>query len=107
MLQGVVKHVEDGCITLTDNTVIPFGLCIWSTGVGPTPFTVSLPFAKTKVGRIAVDGYMRVLAPPLQEAQAGHVRAEGEAVGVKGQVRLLLSAFSRFLSENSALFVLL
>jgi NADH:ubiquinone reductase (non-electrogenic) len=88
-VQGVVKHIEEGCITLTDNTVIPFGLCIWSTGVGPTPFTLSLPFAKTKVGRIAVDGYMRVLAPPLQEqGAAGHVRAEGDAVGVTGQVRV-------------------
>lgn len=35
--------------------MIPFGLCIWATGVGPTPFTTSLPFAKTKVGRLAVD----------------------------------------------------
>lgn len=60
--------------------------------MGPTPFTLSLPFAKTKVGRIAVDGYMRVLAPPLQEAAAGHVRAEGDAVGVKGQVRQLTQA---------------
>lgn len=30
--QGVVKKVEAGQLTLTDNTVIPFGLCIWSTG---------------------------------------------------------------------------
>lgn len=55
-------------------------------GVGPTPFTLSLPFAKTKVGRIAVDPYMHVLAPPRQEEAAGHVRGEGEAVAVKGQV---------------------
>lgn len=54
VLQGVVKCVEPESLTLTDNTVVPFGLCIWSTGVGPTPFTLSLPFAKTKVGRIAV-----------------------------------------------------
>jgi NADH dehydrogenase FAD-containing subunit len=53
-VQGVVKCVEPDSLTLTDNTVMPFGLCIWSTGVGPTPFTLSLPFAKTKVGRIAV-----------------------------------------------------
>lgn len=86
--RGVVKCVEQDSLTLTDNTVVPFGLCIWSTGVGPTPFTLSLPFAKTKVGRIAVDEYMRVLAPPLQEHnQAGaRVRAEGEAVGVSQQV---------------------
>jgi hypothetical protein len=30
--------------------VIPFGLCVWSTGVGPTEFTTSLPFAKTPKG---------------------------------------------------------
>jgi hypothetical protein len=36
-----------------------------------------------------VDGNMRVLAPPLQEqGAAGHVRAEGGAIGVTGQVRL-------------------
>lgn len=48
--KGVVRKVEPGSLTLTDGTVIPFGLCIWSTGVGPTPFTLSLPFAKTQVG---------------------------------------------------------
>uniref|UniRef100_A0A383VNM9 NADH:ubiquinone reductase (non-electrogenic) n=1 Tax=Tetradesmus obliquus TaxID=3088 RepID=A0A383VNM9_TETOB len=97
--KGVVKHVEPGCLTLTDGTVIPFGLCIWSTGVGPTPFTLSLPFAKTKVGRIAVDGYMRVLAPPLQQGQAGHVRGEGEAVGVTGQVTPLTKEHSTEVSD--------
>lgn len=72
--------MEATSLTLTDGTRIPFGLCIWSTGVGPTPFTLSLPFAKTSVGRIAVDGQLRVLAPPKQE-EDGHVRDEGAAVG--------------------------
>jgi hypothetical protein len=27
--QGVVKQVEEGKLTLTDGTVLPFGLCIW------------------------------------------------------------------------------
>jgi NADH:ubiquinone reductase (non-electrogenic) len=45
-----VRKVEEGSLTLTDGTTIPFGLCIWSTGVGPTEFTLSLPFAKTQVG---------------------------------------------------------
>lgn len=36
-----------------DGTVLPYGLCIWSTGVGPTPFSLSLPFAKTgESGRV-------------------------------------------------------
>ena len=31
--------------------------------MGPTPFTLSLPFCRTAKGRIAVDGRLRVLAP--------------------------------------------
>ena len=38
-----------------------------STGVGPTEFTTSLPFAKTARGRIAVDDKLRVLVHPDQE----------------------------------------
>lgn len=43
-----MRKVEPTSLTLTDGTVIPFGLCIWSTGVGPTAFTLGLPFAKTQ-----------------------------------------------------------
>ncbi|KAI8463743.1 MAG: hypothetical protein J3K34DRAFT_526753 [Monoraphidium minutum] len=84
--KGVVRQVEDGKLTLTDGTEIPFGLCIWSTGVGPTPFTLSLPFAKTQVGRLAVDERLRVMAPPKQEQDGGAVRAEGQAVKGPGKV---------------------
>jgi NADH:ubiquinone reductase (non-electrogenic) len=45
-------------------------------GVGPTPFTLSLPFAKTRLGRIAVDEYLRVMAPAVLDA-AGHARVGG------------------------------
>ncbi|KXZ48051.1 hypothetical protein GPECTOR_30g146 [Gonium pectorale] len=67
--KGVVHEVTAKEVVLKDGTVLPYGLCIWSTGVGPTPFTLSLPFAKTTVGRIAVDKYMRAVpatssAPP-------------------------------------------
>lgn len=74
--QGVVKNIDATAITLTDGTVLPYGLCIWSTGVGPTPFTTSLPFSKTRVGRLAVDQYLRVQAPDKVDA-AGHVRVSG------------------------------
>eukprot|EP00877_Chromochloris_zofingiensis_P007537 jgi/Chrzof1/3036/Cz12g09060.t1 len=86
--KGIVKEVQEKTITLTDGTIIPYGLCIWSTGVGPTPFTLSLPFAKTPVGRLAIDGYLRVLAPH-KEDESGHVRGEGEAVAPKGKVTVL------------------
>ncbi|KIY99634.1 NADH dehydrogenase [Monoraphidium neglectum] len=85
--QGIkLRKVEPGSLTLTDGTVIPFGLCIWSTGVGPTPFTLSLPFAKTQVGRLAVNERLQVLAPPKQEEDGGAVRAEGQAVKGPGKV---------------------
>ena len=52
---------------LTNGDVIPYGLCVWSTGVGPTPFISSLPFVKTSQGRLAVDNCLRVLANPEGE----------------------------------------
>ncbi|PSC72864.1 internal alternative NAD(P)H-ubiquinone oxidoreductase mitochondrial-like [Micractinium conductrix] len=78
LVKGVVKEVREKSLELQDGRVIPFGLCVWSTGVGPTPFTLSLPFAKTPRGRLAVDDHLRVLAPPRQQAD-GHVWADGES----------------------------
>ena len=60
----MVKELRPTEALLSDGRVIPFGLCVWSTGVGPTNFISSLPFAKTARGRIAVDEFLRVLAPP-------------------------------------------
>lgn len=49
-------------LELKNGAVIPYGLCVWSTGVGPTSFSLSLPFEKTMRGRLAVDDRLRVLA---------------------------------------------
>ena len=65
-LQGVVSEVRPNKLLLKDGSHLNFGLCIWSTGVGPTDFIESLPFAKTNVGRLAVNSRMQVL---LQEGQ--------------------------------------
>lgn len=66
-MQAVVQEVKAGQLHLRDGSSLRFGLCIWSTGVGPTPFIESLPFAKTSVGRVAVSKQLQVL---LQEGQA-------------------------------------
>jgi NADH:ubiquinone reductase (non-electrogenic) len=50
-------------IILSDNTSIPFGLGVWSTGVGPTPFVKNLPFDKDRAGRILVDEYLKPMHP--------------------------------------------
>lgn len=77
LVKGVVKEVREKEIELQDGSVLPYGLCIWSTGVGPTQFVLSLPFAKTPRGRLAVDDRLRVLMPPKLRPN-GHVWADGE-----------------------------
>ena len=57
----MVKELTATEAHLSNGEVLPSGMVVWSTGVGPTKFTTSLPFAKTAKGRIAVDGIMRVL----------------------------------------------
>lgn len=65
-VQAVVQEVQPNRLHLKDGGVLDFGLCIWSTGVGPTSFIESLPFAKTNLGRLAVNGQMQVLIKPGQ-----------------------------------------
>lgn len=69
MHQGVVKSIREKDLTLSTGEDLPYGLCVWSTGVGPTDFTTSLPFAKSAKGRIAVDDELRVLVHPSKEGQ--------------------------------------
>jgi hypothetical protein len=57
----VVKEITAKEAILSNGRTIPFGMCVWSTGVGPTPFTNTLAFAKTSKGRLAVDRFLRVL----------------------------------------------
>ena len=61
MLQGMVKELTATEAHLSNGDVLPYGMAVWSTGVGPTTFTTGLPFAKTAKGRIAIDGQMRIL----------------------------------------------
>ena len=61
MLQGMVKKLTATEAHLSNGDILPYGMAVWSTGVGPTSFATGLAFAKTARGRIAVDGEMRVL----------------------------------------------
>ena len=71
LVKAVVKEVRPTELELQSGEVIPFGLCVWSTGVGPTPFTLSLPFTKTSKGRIAVDECLRVMMPHIGGGEGG------------------------------------
>ncbi|KMZ75479.1 NADH dehydrogenase [Zostera marina] len=60
LICGIVKDVHEKKIILNDGTEVPYGLLVWSTGVGPSPFIKSLPFPKSLGGRIGVDDWLRV-----------------------------------------------
>jgi NADH dehydrogenase FAD-containing subunit len=56
-----VKEVKQQEIILHDNTIIPYGMCVWSTGNAPNPFIKSLNFEKdTRSGRLLVDQHLKL-----------------------------------------------
>ncbi|KAI5386496.1 internal alternative NAD(P)H-ubiquinone oxidoreductase A2, mitochondrial [Lathyrus oleraceus] len=59
-VRGVVKEVHPQKIVLSDGTEVPYGLLVWSTGVGPSEFVKNLNLPVSPGGRIGVDGWMRV-----------------------------------------------
>ncbi|KAK8575275.1 hypothetical protein V6N13_033485 [Hibiscus sabdariffa] len=60
LMRGVVKEVHPQRIILSDGTDVPYGLLVWSTGVGPSGFIKSLNLPKSPGGRIGVDQWLRV-----------------------------------------------
>ncbi|ERN03429.1 hypothetical protein AMTR_s00003p00262900 [Amborella trichopoda] len=60
LLRGIVKDVQPKKIILNDGTEVPYGLLVWSTGVGPSSFIKSLDLPKAPGGRIGVDEWLRV-----------------------------------------------
>lgn len=53
LVRGVVKEVLPEKILLSDGTSVPYGLLVWSTGVGPSGFVKSLNLPKSPGGRLA------------------------------------------------------
>lgn len=50
-MRGVVKDVQPQKLILNDDTEVPYGLLVWSTGVGPSPLVKSLDLPKSPGGR--------------------------------------------------------
>ncbi|KAK4441321.1 Internal alternative NAD(P)H-ubiquinone oxidoreductase A1, mitochondrial [Sesamum alatum] len=68
LVRGIVKDVQADKIILSDDTEIPYGVLVWSTGVGPSPFVNSLEIPKAPGGRIGIDEWQRV--PSVQDVFA-------------------------------------
>ncbi|OIW04370.1 hypothetical protein TanjilG_32562 [Lupinus angustifolius] len=81
LVRGTVKDVEDDKIILNDGTEVPYGLLVWSTGVGPSPLIRSLDLPKSPGGRIGIDEWLRV--PSVEDVFAigdcsGYVESTGK-----------------------------
>ncbi|XP_043725025.1 internal alternative NAD(P)H-ubiquinone oxidoreductase A2, mitochondrial-like [Telopea speciosissima] len=68
LVRGIVKDVQPQKVILNDGTEVPYGLLVWSTGVGPSPLIRSLQLPKSPGGRIGVDEWLRV--PSVQDVFA-------------------------------------
>ncbi|KAH7314698.1 hypothetical protein KP509_21G016500 [Ceratopteris richardii] len=83
LVKGVVTGVKPGFISLSDGSRVPYGLLVWSTGVGPSSFVKSLSLPKSPGGRIGVDEYLKV--PGFEDMYAigdcaGFVESVGKPV---------------------------
>jgi NADH:ubiquinone reductase (non-electrogenic) len=52
LVRGIVKDVKAQKLILNDGTEVPYGLLVWSTGVGPSPLVNSLELPKSPGGRL-------------------------------------------------------
>eukprot|EP00249_Psilotum_nudum_P010650 c22678_g1_i1 orf=372-1991(-) len=83
LVKGVVKDVQPGKLVLSDDSELPYGLLVWSTGVGPSAFVRSMELQKSPGGRIGVDEWLRV--PMVEDVYAvgdcaGYIETTGKSV---------------------------
>lgn len=55
-----VVKVDESTVYLEDGSELPYGLLVWSTGIGPTPFVQTVNLPKDRKSRIVTDRYFRV-----------------------------------------------
>jgi NADH:ubiquinone reductase (non-electrogenic) len=73
-----VVRVGSTTILLADGSEIPYGLVVWSTGVGPNELVRSLSFPKDSSSRIITDEYFQVAGVP-------DVYALGDCATIRGK----------------------
>lgn len=109
LVRGVVKEVLPKEIILSDGTSVPYGLLVWSTGVGPSQFVKTLDLPKSPGGRIGVDEWLRV--PSVEDVFAlgdcaGFLEQTGKQVlpalaqVAERQGKYLVSLFSEIWQQN-------
>lgn len=75
---SLVKQVQERAVILQDGTAVPYGLVVWSTGIGPTSFIKELNLPKNNQSRLVLDPYL------LVKGQA-NIYGAGDCVSVEGK----------------------
>ncbi|KAK4351595.1 hypothetical protein RND71_030908 [Anisodus tanguticus] len=86
LVGGLVQDVQPEKIILSDGTDVPYGLLVWSTGVGPSPFVNSLDVPKAK-GSGLLESTGRQVLPALAqvaERQGKYLASLLNKVGKEG-----------------------
>ncbi len=83
---SLVVRVEKEQIILQDGAVIPFGLAVWTTGIGPTELAQALSLPKDRVGRILTDDSFQIHDCPGVYALGDCATVEGKHYPATAQV---------------------
>jgi NADH:ubiquinone reductase (H+-translocating) len=59
-----VTAVEDSCVTLSSGERVAAATVVWCAGMVASPLTEQLSVARDRLGRVAVDDYLRVIGVP-------------------------------------------
>eukprot|EP00026_Physarum_polycephalum_P007723 Phypoly_transcript_07788.p1 GENE.Phypoly_transcript_07788~~Phypoly_transcript_07788.p1 ORF type:complete len:439 (+),score=51.05 Phypoly_transcript_07788:166-1482(+) len=91
---SLVKEVKEHEVVLSDGTLVPFGLLVWSTGVAPQAFIKELKsIPKESHGRIVVDEYLQVKGVPDVYAIGDCAAGEAKALPATAQVAQQQAAY--------------
>ncbi|WP_436792049.1 NAD(P)/FAD-dependent oxidoreductase [Yinghuangia sp. YIM S10712] len=78
VLGATVAAVTEDTVRLTDGTRIPARLVVWTAGMRAHPLTEQIPAARDRLGRLAVDAYLRVDGVPQVYAAGDTAAATAE-----------------------------
>jgi len=100
---SLVKEVREHEVVLSDGTLVPFGLLVWSAGIAPQEFIKDLKsIPKDKHGRIVVDEFLKVKDAPDVYALGDCSSIESKALPATAQVAQQQAAYLAKAFNNMA-----
>lgn len=60
LTESPVTKVDERSVSFENGSNLAYGLLVWSTGIGPTPFAKAVDLPRDRKSRIIIDGYFQV-----------------------------------------------